>query len=932
MHGHCKRTRHLTRRGLVAMVTMGLIPLVVGTGPVGAVEQESPPPPTKVTRDTDDPPSASAAPNWDPAPPSDKGHRPESDQPISQEDSADWVQTSDDSVIDAGTLEAQLEGRDQALIAGDGFNAYGSRNYGDYSIVLMSSGEGNIEEFRNELIVAAEGVDSVVGVSMEVAAGTIPGPANPVNLSPDVGEIHVIVSSTSGCSGSNWAGCAGPRGYRSFDGVGHYTGGVVWIHPAVLGYSAASQRHVVEHELGHAFGLQHYDALYNGEYQTMHPSNYPSTLGYRSGDSNGLRWLVDTPPSNDNAADAISVGPDSGSIDVDTWFATREAGEPDHAYSDARRSVWYQYTPTSDQHGGTATLRTVDDGSFGFDTRLAVYSGSMFGAPTLIEQNDDFNGVNSQVSFIVNSNTTYWIAIDGYGWGRGETQLVFDLPVVRPPNDDFGQAFTVGVSDAASGTTVNATAEPNEPQGSHTLPLESVWWRVEGVGSGGWLTASTFGSDFDTELSILSGTSLDSLDEMAYNDDWDGLQSSVGAYLEPGRTYYVRIDGYSDATGLIQLNTSFRRNSNYTPMPPRRLFDSRYGTGGVSSPWTAGDVKSVQLAGGSTGVPSDATAVVVNLTATNASSSGWATVYPVFEDRPTASNLNWRANQNIANQVVVRMSESSQSGGWVNIYNQVGSVDLLADVVGYYSDTVGDRFSSVQPTRILDSRYGNGVSGAFHDGSSRVLQVAGRGGVPYGATAAVLNLTAAESTAGGWAVAYPNGTVRPLASSLNWSAGEIAPNHAIVPLASDGTVRLFTRTSGSVHLVGDVVGWYGPAGSSSYQPLGPVRLLDSRYGIGSWAAPFEPKEARTVAASAVGVPNSATALVVNSTVVGGTRTGYQTVWSAGATRPLASNLNWRADEIRANLVTTPVSGTAYQIWNSSGTSHFVGDVAGFFVP
>lgn len=923
------------RRPLSWAAWIGVVVSVVAllAGEAGAAPLPGEDPPKAPAASQTAPPEAALKPPK-PASPQEKGRHPADGQAL-QGGEGDWVQTSDDSVIDAATLAAQQANQTSALFAGNGFNGFGSRNYGDYSIVLVNGTEGNVEQLRGSLEATANGVNASVGVSLRVNQGTIPGPSDPVALTPQAGEIHVIVASSSGCGGSGWAGCGGPRGYRSFGGIGHYTGGVVWIHPSVLGYSAANRQHVVEHEVGHALGLDHFDGLYAGEYQVMHSSSYPASPGFHSGDINGFKWLVDTPPTNDNVSAATTVGPEPAVRSADTWFATKETNEPAHAARPSRRSVWFKYVPTAEQNGKTATIRTTADGTDDFDTTLGVYRGSMYAAPIEVASNDDYDGINSQVSFVVNSGQTYWIAIDGYGWGRGETDVEFLLPIVRPPNDNFANALAVAANESASGSNVNATTESGEPTDSGGNTSQSVWWRVT-PNSGGFLTVDTLGSDFDTVISVLTGSSLSGLTEVAYNDDASNsgtTQSKVGLYVNASTTYYIRVDGWSSSTGSISLTTSLRENSEYTPVTPRRILDSRNGTGAQIGPWGPDESSFLQVAGGSTGVPSDATAVVLNLTATNTTSTGWVTVYPVFDEQPLASNLNWRAGQTIANQVVVRVPEDELASGHVVLYNKAGSVDFVADVVGYFSERAGDRFSAVSPARVLDSRYGNGTTKApFQDGTSRVLQVAGRGGVPYGASAAVLNLTATGSTAGGWAVAYPNGTSRPLASSVNWKAGENAPNHAIVPLGPDGSIRLFTRTGGKVDLVADVVGWYGPAGTTSFQPLGPIRVLDSRYGTGTTRRAFGRQESRTIQAAQVGVPTQATGLIVNTTVVNGTSTGYLTAWGAGASRPLASNLNWRAGDIRANLVTTPVSGARYQLWNAAGSADFVGDVTGYYVP
>lgn len=79
------------------------------------------------------------------------------------------------------------------------------------------------------------------------------------------------------------------------------------------------------------------------------------------------------------------------------------------------------------------------------------------------------------------------------------------------------------------------------------------------------------------------------------------------------------------------------------------------------------------------GIPSNATAVVVNLTVTDTSSSGYLSVNP-SRVPPNTSELNWLAGQTKSVMVIAKVSSS----GTIEIYNYQGTVDLLVDVLGWY--------------------------------------------------------------------------------------------------------------------------------------------------------------------------------------------------------------------------------------------------------
>ncbi|MCB0965211.1 MAG: hypothetical protein KDB37_00120 [Ilumatobacter sp.] len=108
-------------------------------------------------------------------------------------------------------------------------------------------------------------------------------------------------------------------------------------------------------------------------------------------------------------------------------------------------------------------------------------------------------------------------------------------------------------------------------------------------------------------------------------------------------------------------------------------------------------------------------------------------------------------------------------------------------------------------------------------GTTIELQVTGTAGVPNGATAAAINLTATNPQAAGHLTAYNCGT-RPTASTLNYAAGTTIANASIIPLSSSGKICIHTLAT--TDIVADITGWF-PAGSD-FSPRTPARLLDTR--------------------------------------------------------------------------------------------------------
>ena len=183
-------------------------------------------------------------------------------------------------------------------------------------------------------------------------------------------------------------------------------------------------------------------------------------------------------------------------------------------------------------------------------------------------------------------------------------------------------------------------------------------------------------------------------------------------------------------------------------LAPARILDSRPGpgnAGGFSTPWGPAVTRDVQV-GGLGGVPSDADAVVLNVTVTNPSAAGFLSIFPAGGTRPTISSLNFTPGQTIPNQVTVKLGV----GGKVSMYNLAGNTDVVADVTGDHDASSGDGFTSLTPRLLVDSRPGPGNAGGFSTpwgpGVTRDVQVGGLGGVPSHADAVVLNVTVADTT------------------------------------------------------------------------------------------------------------------------------------------------------------------------------------------
>ena len=250
----------------------------------------------------------------------------------------------------------------------------------------------------------------------------------------------------------------------------------------------------------------------------------------------------------------------------------------------------------------------------------------------------------------------------------------------------------------------------------------------------------------------------------------------------------------------------------YVAAGPVRILDTRSGTGAPAVRLPDGGTLTVAVTGHG-GVPAaGVSAVIVNVTATDATQPGFVTVWPAGQGRPLASSLNVeRPGQTIPNLVIVPVG----AGGAVSIY-ALRSLNLVADVLGYFTDgsaPVSDQglFVATQG-RILDTRtlaqrggfYTSNVAGTYRAD----LQVAGQSGVPASGVAAVIaNVTATNPAGPGFVTIYPAATAQPLASNLNVDdAGQTIPNLVVSRLGYLGRVSMFSLTD--IDLVFDVAGWF----------------------------------------------------------------------------------------------------------------------------
>lgn len=354
--------------------------------------------------------------------------------------------------------------------------------------------------------------------------------------------------------------------------------------------------------------------------------------------------------------------------------------------------------------------------------------------------------------------------------------------------------------------------------------------------------------------------------------------------------------------------------SVYLAVGPVRLADTRSNSG-FTRP--AGSTIRVAVAGRG-GVPRNASAAVLTITATDNAGSGYVTVYPSGTARPATSTLNLNAPRStVANSTIMVLG-----GGSVDIFTSTPA-QLIVDVSGAFVPSGAaagtGRLALLDggAQRVVDTRSGRRPGG---NSSIRVRRPAS---VPADAIAVAANVTITDSAGPGFWTVWPAGGPRPEASILNSdAAGQTRAALTIIPITADG---LDVYGSVGAHVIVDITGYFTGAGAPAgddglFVPIDPTRALDTR-GRGPVAA------GGTIEVASV---RPGKAQVFNLTTTQARTSGYVTAYPAGQARPTTSNVNSPTAGVDvANLAIIETSARGIALF-SAGGEHLIVDVTGYF--
>ncbi|MDQ1737833.1 MAG: hypothetical protein QOH56_4084, partial [Pseudonocardiales bacterium] len=270
------------------------------------------------------------------------------------------------------------------------------------------------------------------------------------------------------------------------------------------------------------------------------------------------------------------------------------------------------------------------------------------------------------------------------------------------------------------------------------------------------------------------------------------------------------VDVIVDVAGYFTESAAATGKVGYAPLAtPQRILDTRptSQTGSHSGQLSPNESITVSVPA-SSGVPSGATGIIANITATGGSGAGALATNPPPPGIRLTSNLNYtRADR--ANLAVIAV----QPDGSFTLLNLGSKVQVVIDVLGYFAPSASGTFVPLRsPVRIADSRSGNGgYLGFVQPAKDLSIDAAKLYDVPYNALGVWTNVLAI-SAKGGLLTAYPTGPSVPNISTLNFTPNEPTPNGSVLAASTvsgeEGMVSVHASTT--TYVVLDLFGYFQP--------------------------------------------------------------------------------------------------------------------------
>ncbi|MCL4434885.1 MAG: IPT/TIG domain-containing protein [Actinobacteria bacterium] len=589
----------------------------------------------------------------------------------------------------------------------------------------------------------------------------------------------------------------------------------------------------------------------------------------------------------------------------------------------------------------------------------ASQSVDAFGSSALITVSNTISGSDSislQISGATNpltagaSTVTVWTSSDS-------VPATYDSFVLTQPASPVGANLYM-TSSSPSQSSVNYTVDFNT---SSTGSLGVNSQSASTLGSSITIIAPPF-TNFSSATYTLeddtTGTSLGPASRVVLSGELSMVTLYLSAPTGPGNTVTIQISNVTNAPTMGNLTAA-----------------------------TSSDATAVTLGEPALGLPT-----VTGVKPNSGSSLGGANITLTgtnFELATGVSIGGTPADFTIASSTSLEIVAPPGTPGTVNVIvsNPIGqSISSASSLFTYVTGskpTPPATYVPVSPARLADTRCTSQPQPSFcaaehlpspnaslstiPSQSSISVAVTGVDGVPPADTTAVaLNVTLVNPAArSGYLSVYPgsSSTTAPTVSNINWgNAGADIPNLVMVGVQQIGSsqygyVSIYNGSSGTANVTVDIEGYFTTSTSTSgsvpsgsyYNAVSPVRLADTRCGgilkpsfctstylpsQNSSLTTLGPLGQENVSVGGVdGIPLTASAAVLNVTVANADSSGFLTVWPAGGTRAVASNLNWVAGKDVANRVMVPLGKNGdVSVYNGAagGSVNFIVDVSGYY--
>lgn len=322
-------------------------------------------------------------------------------------------------------------------------------------------------------------------------------------------------------------------------------------------------------------------------------------------------------------------------------------------------------------------------------------------------------------------------------------------------------------------------------------------------------------------------------------------------------------------------------SSRIVTLPPAALYDSGPSASDCGGSLKA-DVPTTVAVTGKAGTPTESlTGVLVNVIVSDAAGPGVVIVWGGGRDEPTAPTAQVAST---CDTVVKLTLVPIGTDGTLKVATTTAArvrLDVVGALVAAPRGASGGRLVPLNPRRVLDTAESQGAAGPLPADGQVELTIAGQAGVPLGASAALLQLTATEGTPPGIVTAWATGAGGTDAPALVVPpAGWATSNLVLAPLSSQGKLTL--RTTAPVNLTAELVGWLtgdraAEVTTGLVLPTEPVRVFDAA------GSPLEPGYRRD--ATMDGAPAGVGAALVAASVENPSDAGSFTVYAAGTPRP-----------------------------------------------